>query len=854
MKTVFSLCFLVVFGAIFFLSCNTSDKISDNRLQSFNEGWKFKRDSINGGEDPAFNDSDWRNLDLPHDWSIEDLPGPRTEDQIGPFSKESPGGFLMGYMIGDEGWYRKHFTIDRKDQGKRIMILFDGVMLESDVWLNGTHLGHHAYGYTPFSFDLTPYINPPGQSNVLAVRVKNRGRTARWYTGSGIYRDVSLIVTNQVHIDLYGIYVTTSDVSEEMALVNLTIKVNNNLEDNIDLNIFSRLVDADGKEAGRAEQSDIIIAGSKKEITQTISVKNPQLWSPETPSLYQVEVTLRSNGKLQDVNNITIGIRSIHYDAQKGLLINGKPVKLKGGCVHHDNGILGAAAFGRAEERKVEIMKANGFNAIRSSHNPPSAKFLNACDMLGVMVIDEAFDKWRPEHFLPEGYLPVFEKYWQKDIESMLLRDRNHPSVIMWSIGNEIPEWNDPSVMETRRQLADFVRRLDPSRPVTEALVGADWTKESQDFDQLDGILDIVGYNYNWHAMTRSHELYPDRLMMTTESHPLDMYLIWQQIEKSPWIIGDFVWSGMDYLGEAGVGYEKSETEIEKVELLPKADAKLINDLGLTGELFFKQFGRRWPWFNAYCGDIDIIGNKKPQSYYRDVVWNRSEMEIAVHTPILPDTRYLLSLWGWPDELPCWTWPGEEGRTFQVSVYTRCTFVRLELNGTVIGEVKTATDTNADINGLQMSLIDLPLRVEFEVPYSPGELKAIGLTDDGKEVVTKCLKSAGEPAKVVLTPDRYKITADRNDLAYVAVEIADKEGNIIPNAAVKVNFTISGNGEILAAGNGSSDQMASFRQPYCRLNNGKALVILRPYNKPGEISLSASSDQLTPATIEIEVK
>lgn len=852
MKKMSCLYLLITLGAILFQGCNTSDKISDSRLWSFNEGWKFTRDSISGAEDPAFNDSGWRNIDLPHDWSIEDLPGPQTEGQIGPFSKESPGGFAMGYLIGEEGWYRKHFTTNKKDQGKRITVLFDGVMLESDVWLNGTHLGYHAYGYTPFSYDLTPYINPPGQSNVLAVRVKNKGRTARWYNGSGIYRDVSLIITNKVHFDLNGIYVTTPEVSEEMARVNLTISVINNQEDDADVNIITRLVSADGKEAGKAEKSEIIASGSNKEITQTISINNPQLWSPDSPALYKVEVSLLSGGKLVDANSLPIGIRSIDYDAQNGFMINGKPVKLRGGCVHHDNGILGAAAFRRAEERKVEIMKTNGFNAIRTSHNPPSERFLDACDRLGILVIDEAFDKWEADRSQPDGYFRVFERYWQQDLESMILRDRNHPSVIMWSIGNEIPAWNDTSVMEVRRKLADAVRTLDPTRPVTEAIAGADWSKGSPAFAQLDEILDIVGYNYEWRPMPQSHTLYPERLMMTTESYPFDMHLVWQQIEKYPWIIGDFVWSGMDYLGEAGVGYEKTENENEKVELIPEADAELVKSIGQNSDLIL-QFGRRWPCFNAYCGDIDIIGNKKPQSYYRDVVWNRSKMEIAVHTPMLPDTRYVMSSWGWPDELPCWTWPGEEGKTFQVSVYTHCTSVRLELNGKVVGEEKTASDTKTDRSWFQMSLIDLPLRAEFEVPYSPGELKAIGLID-GKEAVVKVLKSAGEPAKIVLSPDRYEITADRNDLAYINVEVADNEGNIIPNAAVDVDFTVRGNGELIAAGNGSPDQMASFRQPHCRLYNGKALVILRPYAKSGNISLSASSEGLAPATIEIKVK
>lgn len=843
MKKLILFLYTVATCIFLFQSCTSNpEQIAENRQRSFDNGWKFVKDSLTGVENPDFDDSNWRTLDLPHDWSIEDLAGSQTDDQIGHFSKASSGGWATGYALGGTAWYRKHFTLKKEDKDKLVQILFDGVMTESDVWLNGKHLGYHPYGYTAFAYNLTPYLKPVGQSNVVVVRVKNIGKNSRWYSGAGIYRNVSLIVTNPVHIDLWGVNVTTPKVSKENATVNIAVKVINDSGKDADVNVEVRLIGRDDVVAGQAEKVEKIYSKGNIESLQTISINNPELWSPESPNLYKLVVSLVSSGKPVDSYIMKTGVRSVKFDAQNGLTINGESVKLRGGCLHHDNGILGAAAFARAEERRVEIMKSNGFNAIRSSHNPPSTKFLEACDSIGMFVINEAFDTWtKPKN--PQDYNLYFKEYWQKDIESMLLRDRNHPSVIIWSIGNEIAERADTEGLEITRQLTDVVKKFDTIRPTTEAFCAFfgnehKWSDTAPAF----ALLDISGYNYTWSEWANDHKEYPERLMLTTESMPIDMFTIWSKIEKSPWIIGDFVWTGMDYLGESGIGNGRIDNE--KVEY-PQG----FNDMGL---------GRKWPWFNAWCGDIDIIGNKKPQSYYRDVVWNRSLIEIAVHTPVPDNQKEIVSPWGWPSELPCWTWSGEEGKTMQVSVYTRCTSVRLFLNGKVIGEKKVTTDQKVKEYNSIMSIMkgvvpELPLTANFEVPYTSGELKAVGFVD-GKEVATKVLKTTGSPQKLVLTPDRKSIRANRNDLAYVSIEVADENGNLIPNAEVPVNFEISGAGELAAAGNGSPNQMASFQQPTCKTFRGKALIILRPFAKSGTITVIANSNGMVSETVKIDVQ
>lgn len=814
----------------------------EGRQRLFNSNWKFIRDSIISAEVPEFDDSKWRTVDVPHDFGIEDLEI-QNEDQIGPFKKMGKDGNNSGYLPGGTGWYRKHFTIDPKDQGKIVNILFDGVMMASDVWINGKHLGFHPNGYFPFAYDLTPYLNPAGQQNVLAVRAKNDiYKTSRWYSGAGIYRNVRLLVTNEVHVNLWGVHVTTPDVSKEKATVNLAVNVANNGMKNTEIKLETVMIGPDGKIAATVEGSEKIESDKSKDINQTINLVNPSLWSPESPSLYTIEVNVSANGKTVDTYTVKTGIRSIKYDSKLGFQINDQPIKLKGGCVHHDNGILGAAAFQRAEERKIEILKANGFNAIRTSHNPVSNEFLEICDRLGMLVLEEAFDVWT-EPKRPDDYHIYFKEHSQNDLESMILRDRNHPSIVIWSVGNEIPERGDAIGLEITKQLVAAIHKNDLSRPITAAinpwlysLPKHPWEYAYPIFDELD----IAGNNYNWQEWDKYHQKYPEKPVMITESYPVEMNTVWTIIEKYPWAIGDFVWTAVDYLGEAGVGTSGLDNETNYM-------AKYGNFVA----------SRTWPWFNAWCGDIDLIGNKKMPSYYRDVVWNRTPMVIAVHSPIPEGRKELISKWGWPDELISWTWPGEEGKELEVTVYSKCTSVRLELNGKVIGEEKVKVDPLETIKPLSGSFsgVSAPtqLSAKFLVPYAAGELKAIGLIN-GKEVVTQVLKTAGKPNKLVLTPDRNRIKADRNDLAYVTVEVADENENVIPNANLSYEVEIAGNGELAATGNACPNQMESFQDNKSKLFHGKAVVIVRPFDKKGKITLSVKNSTVKQATVEITVK
>lgn len=786
-----------------------------NRNRNMDLDWKFVRDSIAGAEEVGFNDSAWRVVDLPHDYSIEDLPGEDTEDQIGPFSQQSQGGPSTGHVMGGTGWYRKHFTLSPDDQDKIIKIHFDGVYMESDVWLNGKHLGFHPNGYTPFYYDMTPYLNPAGEANVLAVRVKNEGKNSRWYSGSGIYRHVWLTATELVHVDTWGVAITTPEVSHDKASVKLNIRLGNGNKKSRKVSVVTRLLDAKNKTVAEAETKEQLVAGAgQSALEQTINLQSPALWSPGEPNLYKAVISVLDKGELIDQHVETFGVRSIEFSVDEGFKLNGETLLLKGANMHHDNGLLGSAAIGRAEERRVAVMKANGFNAIRTSHNPPSAEFLDACDRLGVLVMDEAFDMWEhPKN--PQDYHLYFSEWSKRDLESIVVRDRNHPSVIIWSIGNEIYERADSSGVKIAKELSELCHRLDPTRPVTAGISGfwdhpgREWAETAPAFKHLD----VHGYNYNWQEYESDHRKYPDRIMIGTETFANETLENWQQARQHAWVIGDFVWTGMDHLGESGIGHALIDKEAGG--LMP------------------------WPWYNNWCGDIDILGFKKPQSFYRDVVWARSDLEMAVHAPIPAGSVENVSKWGWPDERQSWTWPGEEGRKLSVSVYANAQLVRLELNGKVIGEKPVSPQTR--------------LATSFEVPYAPGELKAVALAE-GKEIASKTLRTTGKPAALRLVPDRAEIRPSRNDLSYVAVEVIDERGDIVPRAALPVSLSVSGDGELTASGNASPNDMESFNKPLCKTYNGRAMAILRPSGKNGTITLVAEAEGLEPASVTIDVK
>jgi beta-galactosidase len=820
-------CFLFFWLLLSLLACNPKSQTGDSfnefgiahfyapennsRMRLFDLGWHFAKTDDSLALVPDFDDSNWRQLDLPHDWSIENLP--EGDGVIGPFSKSSPGRISTGFTIGGTGMYRKTFVVDEEDRYKIFTIYFDGVYMESDVWLNGHHLGFFPNGYMAFHYELTPYLNKPGVENTLVVRAKNIGENSRWYSGSGIYRHVWLRVTEPVNIPVWGVFVTTPNVSESSATVSAEIKIQNQSKAGVEVKIQNRIIDTKGRVVSKSITDTMqIAAGSEIGCTQLIDVDKPLLWSTETPNLYTLETEILVNGKLADKEATSFGIRSIEFTPEKGFLLNGKPVFLHGGCVHHDNGILGAATFNRAEQRRVELLKANGFNAIRASHNPPSRQFVEACDRLGVLLINEAFDMWqKPKR--PNDYHRFFDQWAVHDIQAMVLRDRNSPSVIMWSYGNEIRERADSSGLEIAKMLIAAVKELDTTRPVTQAICDfwetaydRDWSQTAPAFE----LMDVHSYNYRYGDYETDHVLYPERIMLGSESFPDKAYENYRQVLEKPYVIGDFVWTAMDYLGEAGIGQAWPD--------------KVTMD---------------YPWFNAYCGDIDLLGNKKPQSYYRDVVWGSSQLEMFVEQPAPKGSQWAISAWGWRNERQSWNWPGHENEMMNVYVYSSAKTIVMELNGEKIAE------KNAD--GKENIIF------RFEVPYKPGELKAIAL-NDGIELARKCLITTDEAFNIDLKPDREKITANRNDLVFIEVNLLDKDYLLVLHLDQMIHFSLAGEAEIIAVGNGNPAEMKSFQADSCKTFMGKCMVVLRPTGKSSEVMLDASADGLLSKSIRIKLK
>jgi beta-galactosidase len=816
------------------------------RTTSFDVGWRFIKDNPQGAEIPGFDDSGWRTLDLPHDWSIEDLPNQDGVNVTGPFSKASVGKMGTGYTVGGTAWYRKSFTIDKADADKIAYLQFDGVYMNSDVWINGKHLGKHPYGYTSFYYDLTPFLNQAGQPNLVAVQVKNEGKTARWYSGSGIYRHTWLTLVNPVHIGVWGIFVTTPVAMEKSAEVEIATTLVNSGKEDASVTVNVQLMDPNGKIVGKASSNSKVAPGQSAEEKQTIELENPFLWSLENPALYDALVTLLINNKEVDNERTTFGIRSLEFDTINGFSLNGKSMKLKGGCLHHDNGPLGAAAIDRAEERKIELLKEAGFNAIRTAHNPPSPALLDACDRLGMLVMDEAFDFYGPEQLKlkpedmekykklmesmgaaaqDESYSKYFNDNYKKDMASLVLRDRNHPSVIMWSIGNEVSIASETNY-QVAKDLAAVVKSLDKTRPVTKATAdNSFWLTGKSDWDiQLvhSDMMDIMGYNYTFHKYKPDHAKYPNRIMFGSETH-LEL-ADWKMVEELPYVFGSFNWTAMDYMGESGI-YVPRLVDIKKTSGGP------------TNSLLMSFNPETWPIFNAFSGELDLIGNPKIPNYYQNILWRNLKSSMFVHRPIPAGKEDLVRVARFPDELKCWSWEGHEGEKMQVHVYTRSKLVKLELNGKPVGE-QVVDDSKS-------------ITTTFEVPYEPGTLTA-RCYDNGVETSSETIKTVGKPTAIRLSADRSTIKADRNDLSYVMVDIIDSEGNLITyDDNTLVNFEISGNGKIVGVGSGSFSDMSSFQQPRKKVWHGKCLVIVRPEVTPGKIVIKAKSEGLKEISLEI---
>jgi beta-galactosidase len=784
------------------LACRAQNPGETERRQLFDYQWKFFLGDTASAKSRDFNDKAWRSLDLPHDWSIE-----------GKVSPKNPTGGAGGYFPAGIGWYRKTFKAPGEWKGKKVSIYFEGVYMNSEVFINGKSLGIYPYGYSSFGYDLSPYLDF-NKENVIAVRVDNSQHVnSRWYSGSGIYRHVWMIATEAVHIAQWGVAITTPDVSSKKATVQIKTLVKNetDLPKRIVLSTWLRGTDA--KNAGNGQIKVDLAANSEKEVAQTITVTNPQLWTPESPGLYNAWVQVLQNKKVIDQTETSFGIRSVKFTTENGFQLNGKTVKLNGGCVHHDNGCLGAAAFDRAEERKIELLKEAGFNAVRTSHNPPSEAFLNACDRLGLLVVDESFDCWKTGKN-KQDYAQYFNQWWKRDLDAMVLRDRNHPSIIMWSIGNEIVERGSPEAVETAKMLADAIKKIDNGRPVTSAIVdnGKDWAT----LDPLMSAHDVAGYNYHLWSASADHQRAPSRMIMQTESYPKDAFANWKLVKNNSYVIGDFVWTAMDYLGESGIGRWYYSGDV-------------------PGEHWEHDF---FPWHGAYCGDVDLIGWRKPISHYRSLLYNNTEkLYMAVREPE-PDPIEIKTTWWsvWPT-WESWTWPEYVGKAIKVEIYSKYPAVRLYLNNKLIGEKPTTEEQEH--------------KAEFTVHYAPGQLKAIGV-DNGKEIETTVLQTAGDAAKIKVTVDRKEITADGQDLSYVTVEVIDKDGTLQPNAANRLNFKIEGPGTIAGVANGDLKDTDPYVGNAHKAWKGNALVVIRSTHDAGDIKLTVSSDGLPTAILNVK--
>lgn len=787
---------------IYFNNTNAQER----KRELFNSNWQFFKGGAVSPETNNYDVSDWEKVELPHDWSVEDL-----ENTNSPFNPKAVSHVNTGFFEGGTGWYTKTFEVAEADKGKRITLTFEGVYMNSTVWLNGQIVGGNPYGYTEFTVDLTEKLLF-GKKNMLMVKVNNEGENSRWYSGSGIYRHVWLNIYNPINIANWGVFVTTPVITKNNCQTNVQTKLQNQTAQNTNLQLTNIVVNAAGKIENTVNTTVNITAKNSETLNQSIEINNPILWTIKKPYQYKLITKIYQQSKLIDSVCTTFGVRSLKFGSD-GFFINGLFTKLNGGCMHHDNGPLGSKAYDRAEVRKVQILKNAGFNAVRTSHNPPSTAFLNACDSLGMLVIDEAFDCWQ-DGKNPYDYHLYFDKYWKKDMDAMILRDRNHPSIIMWSMGNEIPRRDKPDVVNISKMLCDYTKTLDTTRPTTAAI-----NDLSAQMDANFATLDIAGYNYAASGELRKNDIYaddhkrvPERLMYESESYPLEAFDCWEKTINKTYVFGTFVWTAFDYLGEAGIGWRG-----------------------------FPANQKSFPWSISYCGDIDILGNKHPIAYYRDVLWNKNKLSVFVTPPSpsfeLNPTRADWSKWQWNDVRADWNHEGSENKSLDVVIYSSCDEVELFLNQQSLGKKPTNLNTKFLAN--------------WQVPYTAGQLKAVGYTAK-KQVNTSVLQTAAKAQQLKISVDRNKIMADGQDLSYVSINLLDSKGTINPKAQNLVKFEITGPGQIVAVGNANPISLESYQIPQRKAYQGKCMVIIKSTHKAGKIILKAVADDMKPVEITIE--
>lgn len=824
----FRVLFSVVLISIF-ASCVCTDKLASRTKSNFDFGWHFTKGDISDAHSVLFDHSDWQIIDVPHDWDIS-----------GNFDRKNSSGNSAAYAEGGIGWYRKEFSLKGIGSNSLVNIEFGGVYMNSEVWINGVYLGKRPYGYTSFNYDLTPHLNFDG-NNIIAVRVDNSQQpSTRWYTGSGIYRHVWLISQDKLSIPRHGIYSYTDKVEGSVATIDINTTVQNQYSEAKSFVVVSEIIDAEGNVVAKEESCDSSLEpNSEMDFNQSALVNDVKLWSPETPNLYTLRSIIMEGDRASDVVETKIGVRTISFDANSGFALNGVSMKLQGVNNHSDLGALGAAINSQVMERRLKLLKDMGCNAIRTAHNPPSEELLDMCDSMGFMVMDEAFDEWleswpfggvkAPEGKSPYGYHLYFDQWAEIDLAELIMRDRNHPSIILWSVGNEIPDACFKEGGERLKRLMSVVKEIDQTRPITCGITHMHLANESG-FAQ---ILDVVGYNGGGgsaFAYETDHEQYPSRIMVASEvphsyqtrgvyrtkssyrsrnleggimevedftdeevfthfsryhSSSYDNAMVrisaidsWKRTKKFPYMSGEFRWTGFDYLGESMHG---------------------------------------WPAKYWNFGIIDMCGFPKDTYYFYKSQWTSEPM---VHI------------------LPHWTWSGVDGVEIPVVAYTNCDSVELFLNGESLGE---------------KPMSDEDMQIVWYVPYQAGSLFAQGKR--GGEIVCQMeIKSAGEPEQIELIADREVIGSTTHDVVHIEVNVLDKDGNFVPDAMNRINFEIDGDAVILEIDNGDPINEDSFVGNTVKAFNGKALLIVRSNGKRGKFKVTASSDGLKSAEVAVTMK
>jgi beta-galactosidase len=816
---------------------------------SFDFGWKFYKGDAPGAQQPGFSDASWRSLDLPHDWSVE-----------GPFVQTEPSGGAGGYAPTGIAWYRKRFRLPASYKDRKVSVEFDGVYQNSEVWINGQYLGKRPFGYISFAYDLTPHLN--AGENIVAVKVDNTPQpSSRWYSGSGIYRHTWLVAVNPVHVAQWGTFVTTPRVSKDTASIHVSTYVRNQGAAAAACTLTTAIVDREGKVVQTAEASQQIGPNGDYQFTQQIAVEKPSLWSTATPYLYKVRSTVRAGQQTVDEYETPIGIREALFDADRGFLLNGEHVKLNGVCLHHDAGAVGSAVPERVWERRFEVLRDMGCNAIRTSHNPPAPEFLDLCDRMGFLVMNEAFDEWKAGkgQVRGNGYSRNYDEWHERDVTDFVHRDRNHPSVVLWSCGNEISDQTSEHGVEILRDLIGIFHREDPTRPVTAACdqIAAEPKPAPVEFLSL---LDIVGYNYADRWRERKELYYsvdkaahPNWRMIGTESsgmggmrgdyrgfvpaapgqavvaaapavapatapgglagaafpgggrgfgrggfRGLDTEELWRFVRTHDYVAGDFMWTGIDYLGEAG-GASRG----------------------------------------ASSGVIDSCGFPKDGYYFYQSQWTEKPM---LHL------------------FPHWNWKGREGQFIPVACYTNCDSVELFLNGKSVG-VKGYTFPRFGMQGRYGqspqpggTRTTSDLHLAWDVPYEPGTLKAVG-TEGGKVVTEVEISTTGDPVAIDLSVDRSTIRADRRDVAHVVVKVLDAQGRLHPDADNEVTFEIQGEGKLIGVDNGNMAEMtADFKGKIRKASHGMCLAMVQSTANGGQLRVTATSPGLKSATVTIATR